>query len=147
MRMEGELTGEVDVWPCDAVSKFLTDSSSQNFADGKVRPDIEDLLTDDNASTLDPGGKPGGGGKADGDGAVDIDDLTWEITRERRLSSGLECEFAELKKPGAGDRYDDDECALSSSAGTREASYGDGRGGKSCGESWKGAPVPCSSWK
>lgn len=52
---------------------------------------------------LGPGGNSGGEGKADGDGAVDIDDLACEVTQER-LSSRLECELGEWKKPRAGDR-------------------------------------------
>ena len=55
--------------------------------------------------SLGPGGKSGGEGKADGDGAVDIDDLACEVTQER-LSSRLECELGEWKKPKVGDRYD-----------------------------------------
>ena len=50
--------------------------------------------------------KPGGDGKADMDGIVDIDDVARELTRERP-SSGLVHELGEFKKPRTGDWYDD----------------------------------------
>lgn len=46
--------------------------------------------------------KPGGGGKADMDGFVDIDDAVCEVTRER-LSLWLAHELGEFKKPRTGD--------------------------------------------
>ena len=72
----------------------LTELPSQSFTDGKVRPDVEWLPIINDALSLGPGRKSGGEGKVDGDGAVDIDDLACEVTRER-LSSELEYELGE----------------------------------------------------
>ena len=104
--------------------------------------------------SLDPGVKPGGEGKADTDGVVDVDDLFCETTRTP-LSSGLEHELDELQELKAGDRDNSEGPAAPfvesaggvspDSAGPRRVSLGDGRGGTNQGESRVTTPVSSSS--
>ena len=88
----------------------LTGALSQNLADGKVWPYIEQPPITDNPLSLGPGEKSGGKGKADGDGTVDTDDPVRETTGER-LSLRLGWRLCELKKPRVGDWYNG-ECSV-----------------------------------
>ena len=94
--------------------------------------------------------KPGGGGKADTDGTVDVEDLSRESARAP-LSSGFEYKLGESEELGTGDRYDGEGSAASvvesaedvspGSTGARRVSLGDGRGWTNHGELWETTTV------
>lgn len=105
--------------------------------------DASTLLTVGNALPPGPGMKSGGGGKADMDGTVDVDDPACETTRSR-LSSELEYELGESEKLRAGDWFDGEGLVASfreiaggvpsSSAGSHKVSSGD------CNRASRGGP-------
>ena len=89
--------------------------------------------------------EPGGDGKADRDGTVDIDDVAREVPRDR-FSFRVAQELGEFKKPRIGDRCNDDrsvELFISGAGGAR--SCGDGLSEIGCGRLFERRPVSCSS--